>query len=204
MNTVAQIIREKRRDLEVSLDEISLATKIPKNQLLSLEKGNWRKFNSFVYLQGVVKKTANYLKLDSAKMILYLKREIEQEKPDFIRKTNYQNHRQFLLANWPVYLLIFVVILFFGLQWFFSWQKPLLEVSSIPKSIKINQFIKIEGKVEPGAILYLNDEAIYQDENGFFSERLFFKNAGERKLVIRAIGVNGKEQIYEQKVIIKN
>ena len=203
MKKLTQIFQERRQSLQIELTKISQETKISKEQLFNIEQGSWSNFSSYAYLQGVVKKYAQYLGLDPEIIASYLRREIEQHQVKFIRVTDYQVNSRPLSLNWSIYIIIFLVFLFFAIQFFLSWQKPLLELQTLPKTIKVNQPLMIRGQTESGVLLYLNDEQIYQDEKGKFSENLYFKTPGKRQLVIKVIGVNGKEQIEEYTVNIK-
>ena len=197
MKKLTQILQDRRQSLQIKLSKISQDTKIPQEQLNNLEQGNLTNFGSYAYLQGVVKKYAEYLGLNPELMASYLRREIEQQQVKFIRVTDYQNNSRLFSLNWSIYIIVSLVVLFFILQLFLSWQKPLLELRALPKTITVSQPLVIRGQTEPGVLLYLNDEQIYQNEKGFFSKNLYFKTPGERRLIIKAIGVNGKEQIEE-------
>jgi len=203
MNRVSEIIQKRRKELGIELKDVSSITKISQEQLQKIEESHWDYFDSNVYLEGVVNKYADYLKLDKEKVALYLKREIKLKNPKFIRTTDYEKNHKSLFTNWSVILLILSILSFFGLQWYLSWQKPLLKINKFSPLIKTNQQLTIKGKTEPGVILYLNNELIYQNQEGFFSESLFFKNPGERQVVIKAIGPNGKEQVQQYTIKIE-
>jgi hypothetical protein len=203
MKKLVDIFREQRHHLQIELDQVSRETKIPKAQLENLEAGHWQFFGSNTYLIGIAKKYAAYLQLDPEKINSYLKREIKQQPLKFIRVSDYQTSPQRFSFNWAIYILVFLVFAFFGLQIFLSWQKPLLKLEPVSKTAVLNKPFLIKGKTEVGALLYLNDEPIYQNEHGNFSETLYFKTTGERKLVLKAIGINGKEEKIELAVKVK-
>lgn len=203
MNKISQLLFQEREKQQLTLKQVSQATKIPIFQLQNLEQGNWSNFSSSAYLQGVLQKYATYLELDSVKINAYLKREIKEQQVRFIRVSDYRQTKSHSSSHRTAIVLVLLVLLFFGLQLFLSWQKPLLKLGNIPKSIVVNKPLTIKGQTEKGVLLYLNDELIYQDEQGKFSETLYYKTPGERKLILRAIGVNGQEQETELVVRIK-
>jgi len=194
MKNVSLLLKEKRLALNLSLKEVEHRTRISIALLEQIESGSWNKFGSFAYLQGVIKKYAAFLGMDQSKIISYLKREHELEPAQFIRKTDYEEGGRQLPANWYLYLIIFLVILFFGIQFFLAWQKPLLVIKPVPRQLKVTTPLLVSGKTQSGVLLYLNDQQIYQDEQGKFQEELYFKSKGSREIVIRAIGANGKEE----------
>jgi len=203
MRNITQILEQERLKKQLDFKKASQDTKIPIEQLENLEKGNWQKFSSDAYLQGVLQKYALYLGLDSEKIGKYLKREIKEQQVKFIRISDYQDSSPRFSINWTIYALIILVLGFFGLQLFISWQKPLLKLKQIPSSVVVNKALLIKGQTEKGVLLYLNEEPIYQDEQGNFAETLYFKTIGERKIELKAIGVNGKEQILNFNIRVK-
>ena len=204
MKNITDILKQERLRKEIDFQKASQDTKIPAHQLENLEKGNWQGFSSDAYLQGVLRKYAVYLGLDADKIAKYLKREIKQQQVKFIRVSNYQETSPRFSINWTIYILIILVVGFFGLQLFLSWQKPLLKLRQIPSIIVVNKPLLIKGQTEKGVLLYLNDEPIYQDEQGNFEETLYYKTVGERQIELKAIGVNGKEQTLVYTVKVKS
>lgn len=204
MKKITDSLSEQRHKQQLSLKQISQATKIPIAQLASLEKGLWQNFSSDAYLQGVLKKYAAFLGLDPEKYSLYLKREINEKKVQFIRVNDYHNPQPQFAFGRTIYALVLLVIFFFGLQIYLSWQKPLLTLNKVPTVILVGKPLQIKGQTEKGVLLYLNDEPIYQDEQGKFSETLYYKTRGERNLELKAIGVNGQEQKYTFTIKVKD
>lgn len=197
MNKITQILLQERENQQLTLKQASQFTKIPVLQLHNLEQGNWSNFSSSAYLQGVLQRYAKYLGLDPVKMNAYLKREIKEQQVRFIRVSDYSHLQPRFSSYHTAIILVLLVLLFFGLQLYLSWQKPLLQLNPIPHNLIVNKPLVIKGQTEKGVLLYLNDEPIYQDEQGKFSETLYYKTPGERKLILKAIGVNGQEQEAE-------
>lgn len=202
MRKISQILQDQRLLLNLEVEEISRKTKIPKDLLLAIEVGKWQAFSSYAYLQGVVKKYINALGLDVNKTVSYLKREIRNQEVKFIRITDYQEKHSKVPANLYLYLILGSVLFFFLLQTLLSWQKPLLELKPIPSKVRIDQPLIVSGQTDRGVLLYLNDEQIYQNNQGQFHESLHFKQKGKRQITIKVIGVNGKEQFQQYTIEI--
>lgn len=202
MKKISQILKDTRHDLNLTLETISKATKIPLELLVQIEEGQWTRLGSYAYLQGIVKKYASFLKLDEEKALSYLKRDYKLENPRFIRVSDYEEKPK-LNINWYFYLILALIVVFFLIQFFLAWQKPLLKLSSIPKSVKVTSPLVIKGKTQSGVLLYLNDQQIYADEKGNFREELYFERTGERQIEIKAIGVNGKEEVKNFQVKVQ-
>jgi len=203
MKKVSQILKDKRLSLALTLKEVERTTRIPVELLTQIENGEWDKISSFAYLQGVIKKYADFLGMDQSKVLSYLKRDYQLKPAHFIRKTDYEEGKSQLPGNWYLYLAILLVIVFFGIQFFLAWQRPLLELKPIPRELSMSKPLVITGKTQSGVLLYLNDEQIYQNEQGYFKEQLFFKKKGPREITLKAIGINGKEEEKRFLLLIK-
>lgn len=203
MKKITETLFRERQKKQLTLEQISLATKIPLNQLRNLEQEDWASFSSSVYLQGVLQKYAKYLGLDPTKSIAYLKRDIKEQQIHFIRTTDYHQPQSRFLLSRTIVFLILLVFLFLALQLYLSWQKPLLKLNEISRVVTVNQPVIVKGSAGNGVLLYLNDELIHQDEQGKFSETLYYKSPGQRKLILKAIGINGKEQEIELLIKVK-
>ncbi len=202
MQKIGEILKKKRAELGLTLDIVSKETKIPLDKLLIVERGLWHEFSSWAYLQGIVAKYAVFLKLNHKNIVALLRREIEKQDVKFIRRTKYQEQGKFLSSNIYFFVFLFLFVVFFAVQLVVFWQKPLLSLQPIPSRVQVNQPLVVKGKTEPGALLYLNDERVYQDEKGFFSQELYFKK-GKREITIRVLGTNGREVVKTFEVEVK-
>jgi len=64
-------------------------------------------------------------------------------------------------------------------------------LEEIPKTISVDNPLVIKGKTETGALVYLNEERIYQNETGVFKQELYLKK-GRKQLIVKVIGTNGR------------
>lgn len=202
MKQVAVLVKETREAQNFSLKQISQETRISLDQLKNIESGDWTVFSSYTYLQGAVGKLAQYLNLDTAKILAMLKREIKEEKIEFIRVTDYQKEQKPISANLYFYFFIFILILVFLLRLISFWQKPVITVADFSRTIALEDPLIIKGSANPGVLIFINDERIFQDDQGKFMKKLYFKK-GKHSLVIKAIGTNGKEEIKEYEIVVR-
>lgn len=64
MKEIGQLLKEKREQLNISLEEISMATKISIKHLQALEEGNESKLPAKTFIRGFVQSYAKYLGID--------------------------------------------------------------------------------------------------------------------------------------------
>jgi cytoskeleton protein RodZ len=69
MKDLGRVLRERREQLGISLDELQARTKIRKRYLMALEDGNWDLLPGAVYARGFVKTYAEALGLDGKQLL---------------------------------------------------------------------------------------------------------------------------------------
>lgn len=202
MKKINELLKEKREAKGLSILTVSRETKISEENIRLIEEGAWKSFDSYVYIQGMVKKYGNFISIPEETVLALLRREFEIRNEPFFRIGKYIKETAPLSPN--IYLFIFLILFlfFFGFQLFFSWQKPLLIVDEIPQQIKSNKSVIIRGKTDPGTLLYLNEERLFQNDKGAFYQELFLKK-GSRTLILKALGQNGKIEEKELKILVK-
>lgn len=83
VETMGETLRQKRKELNLSLKEAENATSIRISYLQALEDGEMNKLISPIYAQGFLKQYASYLGLDGEKMVrdnpnLFIKPETQE------------------------------------------------------------------------------------------------------------------------------
>ncbi|HEY3861407.1 MAG TPA: helix-turn-helix domain-containing protein [Verrucomicrobiae bacterium] len=76
MSTVGEQLRKAREAQKLGLREVADMTKIRSDHLGALEEGNFGIFSAPVYIRGFVRTYASLLKLDTAKILEQLGREL--------------------------------------------------------------------------------------------------------------------------------
>jgi len=202
MQSVADRLIEERQAKGLSLTEVSTKTKIPKNQLKYIENGNWSAFSSYAYLQGVIKKYGHLLGLSEKKLLPLLRREVKTQPYSIVRDSNYEEKNK-INSKLMFFLIVFLLlIIFFISQLWVFWQKPKVQLQTIPVTIKREKPLQIKGQTESGSLIYLNDEQIFLNEKGQFNQSLFLKE-GKHEFILKIIGPNGKEYVRKFTVKVK-
>lgn len=83
ISTIGNILKQRRKELNISLKEAENATSIRMNYLQSIEDGEMSKLISPVYAQGFLRQYAAFLGLDGERLI--------REHPDVF---SHKNHTQ--------------------------------------------------------------------------------------------------------------
>jgi cytoskeletal protein RodZ len=79
--TIGEILKQAREEKKLSLEEVSLATKIKEKYLAAIEANNWEALPSSVQIKGFTRAYASFLSLDLSPLINQL-RELLSEEPE--------------------------------------------------------------------------------------------------------------------------
>jgi cytoskeletal protein RodZ len=78
MPIVGEQLRQAREEQKLSVEQIAESTKIRGDHIRALEVGNYTIFSAPVYIRGFVRTYANLLKLDTARILEQLGRELSE------------------------------------------------------------------------------------------------------------------------------
>lgn len=199
MKTAGQILKESRKEKQTSLDQIAQETKIRKRFLIALEKDDYIPFSSVATIKGFIKNYAQFLGLDSEKILAIFKRDYRRnQEQKLILQPGVDLEKQF---KWnPKKSLILVIALFIIAfssylihQYYGLLGKPGLEIYS-PENNKqvIEEQLIIKGKTDLDNSVSVNGNLIQINNQGEFNYRLKLIS-GENKIVIEVTNRLGRK-----------
>lgn len=178
--SLGEVLRGKRKKLDLSLRQIEKATKIKKVYLLAIEENDWNELPSEVYISGFLHTYSKALKLDPRRILREFKRELKTDKN--IRKNALKNPKEIKVSK--VYLtpkmvmagIIILASLFLGGYLWFQISgfaaAPNLEIIE-PSSAEVKTVedkIKISGSTDIDSNITLNNQPIPVDISGQFEQ----------------------------------
>ncbi|MFH1547131.1 MAG: helix-turn-helix domain-containing protein [bacterium] len=208
MLTAGTIIKKEREIQNLSLEEITSATKIQKHYLEALEADDYDKFPSTVYAKGFLRNYSRYLGVDTEKVTALFRRSVENEATAQVKdsKRPIQKIRFSVTPSTIIIGSVLLLILFtFGYLFyqFYNFQKPpRLEISSPENNITVDTSeIVVEGITENNMFITINDEPIRINEDGSFKVDITLSK-GQNTLVIKAKHPDdiGKEAVVSRQV----
>jgi DNA-binding XRE family transcriptional regulator len=199
MKTVGQILKESRKEKQTSLGQIAQETKIRKRFLIALEKDDYKPFSSVATIKGFIKNYAQFLGLDSEKILAIFKRDYRRnQEQKLILQPGVDLEKQF---KWnPKKSLILIIALFIIAfssylihQYYGLLGKPGLEIYSPEdnKQVTEEQLI-IKGKTDLDNSVSVNGNLIQINNQGEFNYRLKLIS-GENKIVIEVTNRLGRK-----------
>ena len=202
MLTAGNILKARRKELNLSIKKIANDTKIQEAYLEKLENNDFESFDSLVFVNGYVKIYADYLGLDVDKLSALFRRQTKQESTTVKVRTNRNktgiNTLSKLITPNNVLIgmgitFVLAVILFISIQFYNFRKAPMLEIYT-PANQTISQEKKVEisGTTENSVSVFINDNEINVDENNNFTTEINLRE-GTNTITIKASKTNSQQ-----------
>ncbi len=193
--------------MRVRFGELANKTGIPAKHLKKIEKGEWCDLPSGVYVKGFLKKYAQAVGLDEAELALRYENEWKQlcAVPHFGAPTARSGRFNFIKKislRWAAVIAgIIITVSYVSWQFKVILEKPNLNLSWPQEENFTAGESKMEfsGSVSAGALLTLNGEAVYAEENGGFKKEVELLN-GLNVFEIKAVSRFGKESKITRRI----
>ncbi len=214
--TLGSVLKKIRANKDLSLEEISNATKIQVKYLRWLEDDNYKRLPAPVYVEGFLKSYAKFTNEDYKEIIALFRKEqgirenmsskdknLGPMKP--LKDTSIIISSKIIIIS-LVCLATLISFAYLYRQAYFIFAPPTIEISSPSRDTTIsNQTIEIIGKSSVGSQISINDQSIFANTDGTFQENIKL-NEGLNVLKISSINKMGKKSevirniIYHPKV----
>ncbi|MEA2097616.1 MAG: helix-turn-helix domain-containing protein [Patescibacteria group bacterium] len=198
--TAGECLKKKREEIGISIKEISEKLKIKVSYLEDLEENNYDKLPPDVYVKGFIRSYAQFVGFNAQKMVdLYSKEKAIDDKVENKKnpKRKINKERKFLVSNYiiitPKILTVVLSLLFLSIVGYYLWHQissfnstPYLFISSpVADQISDKSEIEVAGQTEAQATLKINEEDVFIDSDGYFSEIIILES-GNNIIVIEA------------------
>ena len=196
--TLGEKLKKIRSNKRASFSDISKNTMIQIKYLEYLENGEYDKLPADVYVRGFLKSFAEYLGADEKDLVKSFQKEksIRQNiisKDDVGKKQSKKINLSKFYITPKVISMILISLFFLGLS-FYLYKKmdnfiatPELIILSPEKDTTIDSSqIIIKGKTEKGNKVFVNNQTVTVDDDGFFKEKVVLKN-GINTITIKSV-----------------
>jgi cytoskeletal protein RodZ len=202
---VGRLLRQQRRLHKLTLGQVELATKIRGKYLRLLEADDTTELANDVYTRGFLRSYAEYLGLSGHDIVLQF--EVQRgslvSSPMARRSTLIKPRRLVytpsLLIGVLVAAVLIAIVSYLGVQFSSLAGAPKLQVSQ-PNSDKVvyGSVLNINGHVDGGADVFVNDSPILSDSNGNFSGSIALQDG------VNAIVVTAKSKLGKTSTVTRN
>lgn len=210
MLKASQKLQEARLNKNLTLEEVSKATKIKAEFLMSIEKGEFHKLPSRTYAHGFVRNYIDFLGLPKKETLALFRREFNAEQDfkvlpeglsrpsDFSVKRSHIGQSMFFIIT--ILLIVVGYILF---QYRFAFINPPLEIFT-PKEGAIVPFstITVTGKTDPNATVFVESSSASVDTEGKFTKKIDALSP-KSTIRIKAVNIFGRQTFIERHVQVR-
>jgi len=205
-------LKKMRQEKGWSLEKVSDETKILLSILKNLENDEYENLPPPVYLKGMIKEYANFLKLDQEKVLqLYQKsngRNLSSGKYDLLPKNRFLTYQSKFISFFKNVCPKILKYLFWGfILFYFIYEASFfilpakIILYSPDRDFTTNQAeLVISGKVIRGKRFFMKDQEISFEENGLFNEKIILA-PGINNIQFRAVNILGYETILVRQII---
>lgn len=202
MQTVGEILENKRLEQNFLFDQVEKVIKIRTKYLEGIEKNDFSKIpGGAPVIKGFIKNYAEFLGLSSSSLLAVFRRDFQESKTGQIIPRGMVEPLDKSQFTWTPRLTIIstliVLFLAFGIYLFSQYSSlffaPRLEIIA-PKEGELfkQNFVEVKGQTDPDATIFLNQEAKLLAPDGSFSEKIPL-TPGENKILIEVVNRKGKK-----------
>jgi len=195
---LAEFLKEKRQDKNLSLGKLSDLTKIQIYHLEALEAGQFEKLPPSIYRAGIFKRLAKFLDVDKNEIIKMYRQEVQpigissyDENILKPKKSSYFILTQRKLAIFLGVLLLILLFAYLYYQFKFLVGPPNLAVDPKEDMVIQQESLTMRGKTDSGVDLTINGESVYVALDGSFLKEIQL-NSGINVVEVKAVNNFGK------------
>lgn len=200
MTSVGEILKQARERKNLTIEQVEKAIRIRSKFILAIENDDLGKLPGPTYAKGFVRNYARFLGLPVEETLAFYRRLVTGEEftTEVRSRVNIATDGKLRLTP-QVFTTVAVGLLvaaFFGYLVFayfqFSGSPVLLVTSPVNNSTVSQDEVKVMGKTDPSATLYINNERVNLDENGGFEVEIPLR-AGLNTITVTAVNKHGRE-----------
>ncbi len=206
MRKVGDILKKKRQEKNLTLDDVEKKTKIRKKFLLAIEEGEYSIFSSSTYLRGFIKNYSEFLNLPSSDILAIFRREFDYREQMGVLPKGLSEPLNTPLTRLTPNKIIFLIVSLTLLLFFSYLLQGYFSITGVPKLIvekpiageKITgSEVTIEGETDPRVKLTINNQEVLVDKNGRFFQKITVTN-NTTTIVVVAENDRAKKAVVER------
>jgi cytoskeletal protein RodZ len=203
MITVGEVLKKQRKNLNKTIEQIALDTKIQPRFLRYIEDDDFDKFDSSIYAQGFIKIYAKYLNLNEDRILAIYRRSIPeiQQNTHTTRETIMGNKKVKITPKNIAIILSTIFLLgilsYLGYQIYQFQSPPEIKITTPENELTISEdTIEVLGVTDTNSTLFINDNPVEIDDNGNFDYQVEL-NPGVNIITILAKKDNSTQESVE-------
>jgi cytoskeletal protein RodZ len=200
MKTIGNMLREKRIELNKTLEDIEKDIKIRKKFLSSIESDDYMSLPSRVYAEGFVRRYGKYLGFSEREITAFFHRQMsEPSKASILPKksdTTLEENKLRLTPTKFLAILLSIFLLFFAGYFLYQYRTlqfpPKLEISSPKENFEtIESRVEVIGSTDSDATVSVQGVSVLVRDDGKFFDQVTLEK-DETMITIIATSRYGK------------
>lgn len=211
MRKVGEILKKRRIEKNLTLEDVEKKTKIRKKFLQAIENGDYSLFSSSTYLRGFIKNYSDFLNLPTGEILAIFRREFDENEQVGIIPKGLSEPLQVPLTRLTPTKISFIVAVTLLILFFVYLIRGYISVTGVPELMVrtpkagekiVSEKVLVEGKTDPNARLTINNQEVLIDQDGSFSKEVTVgKNT--TSLTIVAENKEGKKTVVERVIEVE-
>lgn len=207
MVTAGEFLKKARLEKKIELSDVERETKIKSAFIKALEEGQYGKLPSYTYARGFLSNYAQFLGLDTRKVLALFRRDYDTQQEDKLLPTGLSSVPARRIRITLAALLLLILFLGFLSYFFFQYKGfltgPSLQLDHPSESeIVQSESVRVVGETDPDTQLSINNKVVTVSADGNFEESVsVFK--GDFTITVTAKNRFGKESKIIRTVRVK-
>lgn len=210
MIRIGQKLQEERKIKRLSIEDVAKATKIRPEFLRAIEDGAYARLPSSAYAEGFIRNYAEFLGLPKKDFVALFRREYDEKTQVRVLPKSFARESEFPLKTIKIHQTILLILAFFFIvvgyiifQYRYAFiPLPLTVVSPKENEVITAQEVKVSGKTDPSATVYINKLPVSVDNQGVF-EKSIDVFPGKTTIHIIVVSHFGKKYSLDRTILIK-
>ncbi len=206
MKTVGQLLHAERNRKNISIEELSRATKIDEKYIEALEADRFDLLPSETFAKGFIRNLSLSMGSDPEELIAVFRRDYRN--PEIKNtKIKHSKKQKLVLPSLssqllPIIIGVVVFVVYLGFQFRAILTPPPLEVHKPQSGTVLSSPVDVEGITSTDSLVTVNeDNVIKPDQNGVFQMKLSLP-VGETQITIKTVNRFGRSESKEIPITI--
>lgn len=177
-STVGARLKSARKKKKLTLETAEESTKVRAKYLQAIENDDWREFPSRIYVLGFVRRYAEFLELDSDKILQEFKTEFGRAWSDLKGKSSAKKFAEDfiitpkLIISTTVIIAVLAMIFYVALSINKFSRPPEIAIIAPKEEVVTDKTTLIEGKTSDTAVVEINSQTVNVSDSGEFTQKV--------------------------------
>ena len=189
MKTVGQLLHAQRNQQNISIEDLSVFTKIDAKYIQALEADRYDLLPSETFAKGFIRNLCQSLGVDPNEYIAVFRRDFRHPETKSSKAIHHLTSNRFphLPSQFfPIILGVVIFVVYLGFQFRAIITPPTLQITQPQNDAVLASPVDIEGVTTSDSLVTINDDNVVKpDQNGIFKIRLSLP-IGETSVKVKA------------------